>query len=176
MRSQLSFIATRGSAPVMFGSKSKVMQRPTLDSFGKSYRGLDKPTCHPKMAQLHADVSSAAAEIFAASVALNEFLHLAYVTDEMGFDFPRPILLQVDNSTAIHFSKGSTRRSKLRHIDARQEWVCALRDEGIVKLVKVDTKENLADLNSKFLDVPTFEKLRGRIMVARAIPELRPGT
>jgi len=91
----------------------------------------------------------------------------------MGFDFPRPILLQVDNSTAIHFSKGSTRRSKLRHIDARQEWVCALRDEKIAKLIKVDTKENLADLNSKFLDVPTFEKLRGRIMVARAIPELR---
>ena len=104
--------------------------------------------------------------------ALNEFLHLAYVTDEMGFEFPQPIELQVDSSTAIHFSKGSTRRSKLRHIDARQEWVCALRDESIVKLVKVDTKENLADLNSKFLDVPTFEKLRGRIMTARAIPEL----
>ena len=34
------------------------------------------------------------------------------------------------------------------------------------------TLENLADLNSKFLDVPTFEKLRGRIMTARAIPEL----
>jgi hypothetical protein len=172
MRSQLSFIATRGHAPVMFGSKSKLMTRPSLDSFGKSIRGLDKPTCHPKMKQLHADVSSAAAEIFAVSIALNEFLHLAYVTDEMGFFFPRPIELQVDNSTAIHFSKGSTRRSKLRHIDARQEWVCALRDESIVKLVKVDTKENLADLNSKFLDVPTFEKLRGRIMTARAIPEL----
>ena len=124
------------------------------------------------MTQLHADVSSAAAEIFAASIALNEFLHLAYVTAEMGFDFPQPIELQVDNSTAIHFSKGSTRRSKLRHIDARQEWVNALRDEAIVKFVKVDTKENLADLNSKFLDVPTFEKLRGRIMTARAIPEL----
>ena len=60
----------------------------------------------------------------------------------------------------------------MRHIDARQEWVCALRDESIVKLIKVDTKENLADLNSKFLDVPTFERLRGRIMTARAIPEL----
>ena len=90
----------------------------------------------------------------------------------MGFDFPQPIELQVDNSTAIHFAKGSTRRSKLRHIDARQEWVNALRDEAIVKFVKVDTKENLADLNSKFLDVPTFEKLRGRIMTARAIPGL----
>ena len=90
----------------------------------------------------------------------------------MGFEFPQPIELQVDNSTAIHFSKGSTRRSKLRHIDAHQEWVCALCDESIVKLVKVDIKENLADLNSKFLDVPTFEKLCGRIMTARAIPEL----
>ena len=156
----------------MFGSKAKIMTRPSVDSFGKSILGLGKPTCHPDMDQLHADVSSAAAEIFAASVALNEFLHLAYVTDEMGLYFPKPIPLAVDNTTAIHFSKGSTRRSKLRHIDARQEWVCALRDENIVKLVKVDTKENLADLNSKFLDVPTFEKLRGRIMTPRAIPEL----
>jgi len=66
-----------------------------------------------------------------------------------------------------------TKRSKLRHIDARQAWVEALRDQTIVELVKVDTKSNIADLNSKLLDQVTFERLRERIMFKHALPELK---
>ena len=61
------------------------------------------------MVGIHADVSSAAAEVYAASVALSEFLYLSYMTDKMGFEFPVPLTLKVDNQTAIHFSKGSTK-------------------------------------------------------------------
>ena len=39
------------------------------------------------------------------------------------------------------------------HIDCMQAWVEALRNERIIKLIKVDTNENLADLNSKLLNV-----------------------
>ena len=72
---------------------------------------------------------SAAAEIFAASVALNKLLHLGYVTSELGLSYPQPIMLEVDNATAITFLKDQVRRSKLRHLDCRQAWVEALRDE-----------------------------------------------
>ena len=51
------------------------------------------------MPELHTDISSAAAEIFAASVALNELLHLGYVTPELGLSLPQPIMLEVDNAT-----------------------------------------------------------------------------
>ncbi len=44
-------------------------------------------------------------EIFTASVALNELLHLGYVMSELGLSYPQPILLEVDNATAIMFSK-----------------------------------------------------------------------
>ena len=141
-----------------------------LDGFGISHRGLDKPTCHADMSELHADISSAAAEIFAASVALNELLHLGYVTAELGLACPQPIMLEVDNATAITFSKDQVRRSKLRHIDARQSWVEALRDENIVKLIKVDRHDNLADLNSKLLNSVRFEYLVDKIMVRKALP------
>ena len=84
-RSQLSYIAVRGHAPVMFGSKASSVHFGTdLDGFSVSHYGLDKPTCHPDMSNIHTDVSSAAAEVYAASIALNELLHLGYVTDEMG--------------------------------------------------------------------------------------------
>ena len=76
----------------MWGSKTtKTSMGPNLDGFGVSHEGLDKPTCHPDMSELHADISSAAAEIFAASVALNELLHLGYVTSELGLSYPQPI-------------------------------------------------------------------------------------
>ena len=52
------------------------------------------------------------------------------VTDEMGFDLPVPLTLEVDNQTAINFSKDSTKLSKMKHIDMRQSWVEALRDLG----------------------------------------------
>jgi len=170
-RSRLSFMATKRSTPIMWGSKTtKTSMGPNLDGFGVSHEGLDKPTCHPDMSELHADISSAAAEIFAASVALNELLHLGYVTSELGLAYPQPILLEVDNATAITFSKDQVRRSKLRHIDCRQAWVEALRDERIVKLIKVDTTENLADLNSKLLNVVRFEYLVNKIMVRKELP------
>ena len=157
-----------------FGSKCTAVKLPSnLDCFGPDYFGLSKPTCHPMMADVHADVSSAAAEVYAASVAVNEFLHLSYASSELGIDFPVPIPLEVDNQTAIHFSKGTTQRSKLKHIDARQAWVEALRDDNIVTLSWVPTQENLADLNSKLLPVARFETLRARILHPKMLPSLQ---
>ena len=100
-------------------------------------------------------------------MALNELLHLGYVTSELGLAYPQPILLEVDNATAITFSKDQVRHSKLRHIDCRQAWV---RDGHIVKLIKVDTNENLADLNSKLPSVIRFEYLVNRTIVCKELP------
>ena len=116
------------------------------------------------------DISSAAAEIFAASVALNELLHLGYVTSELSLSYPQLILLEVDNATAIMFLKDQVRCSKLQHIDCRQAWVEALCDGHIVKLIKVDTNDNLADLNSKLLNVVCFSYLVNKIMVRKELP------
>ena len=60
-RSRRSHIATRGRAPITWGSKTtKTSMGPELDGFGVSRHGLDLPTCHPDMSELHADISSAA--------------------------------------------------------------------------------------------------------------------
>jgi hypothetical protein len=51
-------------------------------------------------------------------------------------------------------------------------WVEALRDEKlpVVKLVKVDTTENLTDLNSKLLNSVRFNYLSDKILVQRWLP------
>ena len=107
---------------------------------------------------------SGAAEIYGAANATLDCCHLQYVSEEMELPIPKPIYLQVDNTTAISFAEGTVKRSKLKHIDCRQEWVSALRDKNIALLKHVGTKENLADLGTKPLGGPTFLYLRDKFM------------
>ena len=166
-RNQLGHLGMRGRAPIIFGSKACSTKFEVARS---NWDALLNPTCHPKMKELHADVSSAAAEIYAASVALSEILYLSYITEEMGMKFELPITLLIDNSTCIAFSRNTVKRSKLRHIDCRMDWVKALRDEKLVRLEKVDTKENISDVFTKILDAAVFEKFRDRMLVECRIP------
>ena len=57
---------------------------------------MNDPTCHSKLKGLHPDMSSGAAEIYAASVALTEVLHLSYIVEEMGESMELPLQLLVD--------------------------------------------------------------------------------
>ena len=77
---------------------------------------------------------------------------------------PLPIEIQVDNSTCKTFADDSVARSKLKHIDTRQEWVKCLRDRQVFKLVHVPTVDNLADLGTKILATEVFRRLRALIM------------
>ena len=148
MRSQNGFIATCDGAPVLYGSKVSSVA-----------------FAHPDIGESHADVSSGANEIYAAGNATHECLHLSYIADEMGIDFPKPIPLQMDNTTAESFAKNNAKKTKLKHIDAHQEWVKVLRDKSILVPVHVPTKLNLADMFTKILTVPEFIRLRNMIMV-----------
>ena len=50
------------------------------------YARVGNPTCHPEVTNLHADVSSAAAEIYAASVMLSRTMYLAVVHERQARD------------------------------------------------------------------------------------------
>ena len=115
----------------------------------------------------HADRSSGAAETIGGGNAAQDFLHLGYIYREMGIPFPKPFILQMDNKAAQIFAEGTCKRSKMKHIDCAQEWVKILRDRDILIPVHVDTNENLADIFTKILDIPTFTSLRSKLMFER---------
>ena len=77
------------------------------------YTQLGIPTCHTTVTELHADVSSAAAEIYVASVMLSCTLYLSYVSDELRILFETLIKIQVNNQTALSFATGTVKKSKL---------------------------------------------------------------
>jgi hypothetical protein len=109
--------------------------------------------------------ASGAAEVYAAGNATLDIMALSYVVEEMGMNFPMPFTLQMDNEAARIFAANSAQRTKLKHIDCRQEWVRMLRDKDICNPVHVDTKKNLADIFTKILPKADFERLRDSCMV-----------
>ena len=146
-RSQIGIIALHNEFPVFWSSKVS------------SVAFADKD-----IGEAHANTSSGAAEVYAAGNCTYDFLFLAHVAEEMNIDFPKPFQIQMDNSAAECFTNGTAFKSKLKHIDCRQEWVKVLRDKNICIPVHVDTQVNLADMFTKILDATTFERLRSMIM------------
>ena len=86
----------------------------------------------------------------------------------MNLDFQRSFKIQIDNAGAECFDKGTAFKSKLKHIDCRQEGVQMLRNRDICTPVHVDSKGNLADLFTKILPAQDFERLRSTIMYEMA--------
>ena len=104
-----------------------------------------KVFAHPKIKMAHADMSSAAAEVYAAGNGSKDFMHLSYVASELNLEYPEPIVMQLDNRAAEIFCNNTCLNSELKHIDVRQEWVAVLQNAGILIAVHVDSKQNLAD-------------------------------
>jgi len=119
---------------------------------------------HKDMIVAAADISSAAAEIYAIGNASFQILGLSYEAEELGLQFPLPFTLQVDNQAALAFVYNTVQRSRLRHIDCRMEWVKAIRNQDIMTAVHVSSELNLADLFTKILATDRFQYLRNRMM------------
>ena len=109
-------------------------------------------------------MSSAAVEIYAAGNATLDILGYSYVVEELGLPFEKPFYLEIDNDAARIWIRGSGGRTKLKHIDCRQEWVLTLRDKKLLVPVHIDTALNRADLFTKILPPKIFIIHRDELM------------
>jgi hypothetical protein len=88
-----------------------------------------------------------------------------WVAEEMGLKVQYPFVVQVDSKQAISFQEDTCPRSRIRgSIDIRDAWVEELRDLDIVNTRHVWSDANLADLFTKPLKGPVFQKLVERIL------------
>ena len=124
----------------------------------------------PLIGEAHADMSSGAAEVYAAGNATLDILAFSYTAEEQGMDdFPMPFTLQMDNTAAKIFCEGSAQKTKLKHIDCRQEWVQTLRNRSIMIPEYVPTEDNIADIMTKILGPKVFIVLRDRVMSRKGL-------
>jgi hypothetical protein len=101
--------------------------------------------------------SSALAEIYALSETARMSQLTAWKIEELRASMTYPLVIQVDNSQAISFQRSTCLVSKLRGlVDLRWAWVCELRDLNKVRVIKVNTMYNKADVLTKCMPAYKF--------------------
>ena len=109
-------------------------------------------------------LSSMEAEYMAACAATQEAIWLRRLLQEFGCLFTRPFTLLEDNQACIFLSKNPGDFPKTKHIAQRYHFVREQVNEGEIILRKIGTKENLADVFTKPLDVMTFNYIVSQFM------------
>jgi hypothetical protein len=103
-------------------------------------------------------LSSAEAELFAASEAAKMGLHLQYVAEEL-FGLPATeVIVYVDSSAAIAHATNTSSPGRMKHIDQRDNWLRLLKDTTRLRLEKIPGTVNPADFLTKLFGAAEFQE------------------
>lgn len=80
--------------------------------------------------------------------------------NDIKVEFPNPIPIMCDNTSAINISKNPIMHSKTKHIPIKYHFLREQVETNTIKLVYVPTKKQLADISTKPLEGEPFEYLR----------------
>jgi hypothetical protein len=105
-------------------------------------------------------LSTAEAETIAACECAKKVRAGREFLSEIGFPQTEPSEIKEDNEACIAMSKSILTSSKSRHMKIKHHYVRSQVAEGEVKLVPCPTSEMVADILTKNLERPQFEKLR----------------
>lgn len=101
------------------------------------------------------------AEYTAMSEALTEVLFIRNLLSEsFHVKFDKPIKLYEDNSGAIAIAKYGNFTKNSKHIEVQYHYINESYEKGLIDIVKIDSKFNLADMLTKSLDKTKFLKNR----------------
>ena len=108
-------------------------------------------------------MSTAESEYIAMSEAARDAMYIKSLLQELGHDYPEPILVHEDNNTTKTMAEEiATKRSK--HVDVRYHRVRGYVQSGNLKIIECRTEHQLADLLTKCLPKPRYVMLRDRFM------------
>jgi hypothetical protein len=109
-------------------------------------------------------LSTCEAELYAEAAALQELLWLRDLLTELGLHVQMGSVLHGDNQSTIAVSKNGVKADRTKHVDVKYHFVTQTVQEGKVQLKWVPTAEQQADIFTKALAAPVFERLRQQLM------------
>ena len=96
--------------------------------------------------------STADAELYETCRAAIEAIWFSYLFEELNLKRNDALVLLQDNQAVVDlYNNTEAHKSKLRHAIRRLKALAMWRDEGIIHMVKVASKDNLADILTKQL-------------------------
>ena len=109
--------------------------------------------------------STTEAEYVAASDSCKEAVWLKCFLAEIGEFDNKPVEIRCDNQSAIRSIHNPEFHQRTKHIDVRYHFVRQLQEDGIIDAVYVPSREQKADLFTKPLPKPEFERMRSALGV-----------
>jgi hypothetical protein len=125
---------------------------------GLLFRYDNAPIFWRSKLQKSISLSTAEAEYYAASHGAVEAIYLRRLLDNMGFKQEEYTPLYEDNNACIEWANNIIGgRERAKHIDLRKHFAHEVIQNRKMRLIKVDTSEQLADVFIKALPYPRFK-------------------
>ena len=113
--------------------------------------------------------SSAESEFIGMTQACKQIKYLQQFLDELGIILGEIPILHVDNTSAM-IMVTSNIKSRVKHLDRKKYWIRDFITNQNVIVKYIETKLNLADVFTKYVENTVFQKLRPAVM-GRIYPE-----
>ena len=113
--------------------------------------------------------STTEAEYRALSAALNEVTWIIMVLRELGIKVRKPIRIREDNEATIKLGRNNMASARSKHIDLRHHVIRYHNNKGTIVLEYCSSSEMIADMLTKLLTKPGFERLRSAVMTDQHI-------
>jgi hypothetical protein len=97
-------------------------------------------------------------EFVAAVSAVQDMLYEMRVLESIGLKVQLPMVLEVDNKGVVDLANNWSVGGCTRHISVHVNFLQELKEQGLLHVVWIPTDENSADLFTKNLPGPLFEK------------------
>lgn len=141
------------------------------DSSRKSHTGViaffgTAPIAWISKKQNSVALSSSEAELVAACEATTLAKFFLTLFQELPLPPQQPVTIYEDNSGAIHLANTSVRSKRLKHIDIRYQFINDEVAGGTVKLIKIASELNVADIFTKPLALPKFRSFLPRLIAS----------
>ena len=103
-------------------------------------------------------ISTCEAEYVAAGSCCSQVLWMQQQLRDYGLNFTQTPIY-IDNQSTMSITNNPVKHSKTKHIEIRHHFIRDCAEKNLIKLVKVPTEDNFADLFTKAFDRSRFEKL-----------------
>jgi hypothetical protein len=104
-------------------------------------------------------LSSAEAELMAATTAVREIIWIRKILGELGFSQDKPTILFEDNTSCIRMSKNPEFHQRTKHIDIKYYYCREKYLSKEIELVHCNTRDMQADILTKALPPKDFQRL-----------------
>ena len=96
------------------------------------------------------------AELFAAVMCVQDMLFIMRLLLSLRLQVELPMILEIDNKGAKDLIDNWSVGGRLRHVEVKQFFLRELKEEGLLKVVWLNSTDNTADLFTKNLGGPLF--------------------